>query len=110
MSPTAPGMRSDATGARVVSPSAGEGRCCKCPARAWALLGGLVVGVGAAGVVGLIDDTGELRDLFLQRRLDPLLQGDVDHAAPLAAAAELEIGDVLLDVQELDPAAVRGHG
>src|SRR5437773_9437953 len=27
---------------------------------------------------------GELGDLFLQRRLDPLLQGDVHHAAPLA--------------------------
>src|SRR2546428_2884474 len=70
------------------------------------LLCGLIVGVRAARVVGLVDDSGELRDLLLQRALDPLLQGHVDHAAPLTAAAELEVGDVVLDVQELDPAAV----
>src|SRR4029077_7772969 len=73
------------------------------------LLGGLVVGIVAAGMVGLVDDAGELWYLFLERRLDPLLQGDVDHAASLAAAAQLQVGDVLLGVQELDPAAVRRH-
>ena len=60
------------------------------------LLGGLVVGVVATGVVGLVDDAGELRDLFLERRLDPLLQGDVRQQA------ETGLGRVRVKVKGLD--------
>src|SRR5262245_15833103 len=72
------------------------------------LLGGLVVGVVPARVVGLVDHPGDVRDLLAQRGFDPLLEGDVDHAAALAAAAETEVDEVLLDVEEVDPASVSG--
>src|SRR5262245_12054168 len=77
-------------------------------ATAGLLLGRLVEGVGSTGMVGLVDDARDLRDLLAQRRLDPLLEGHVDHAAPLAAAAETQVDEVVLHVEEVDPAAMPG--
>ena len=47
-------------------------------------MGGSVVGVGAAGVVGDVHDGGALGDLALEGLLDALFHGHVGHAAALA--------------------------
>src|SRR5438105_15198709 len=78
--------------------------------RPYLRLCGLIVGVGAAGVVGRIDHMLNLRDLLPDQDLDSLPQGDVDHAAALAATAEENVGGIALNVHQLDVAAVLGHG
>src|SRR5215211_3679270 len=55
-------------------------------------LGGLVVWVRAAGMVGCIDDLSDAGDLFRDQRLNPLLQRHIRHATPLAAPAQSDIG------------------
>src|SRR5438132_1685318 len=67
-----------------------------------------VVGIGAGGVVGRVQDLDDLGDLILDEPLDARLQGDVRGAAPLAAAAHLEVDPVVLHVDQLDVAAVAG--
>ena len=51
----------------------------------------------------------DLGQLFLDQPLDAGLERHVRRAAALASAAHLEIHLVLLDVDELDEAAVTGH-
>src|SRR5439155_2362234 len=80
------------------------------PRGAWALrFARRVVGVAPGGVIGRVEDFGDLGDLFLDQSLDPLLQRDVRGAAALAAAAHLKIDPVVLHVDELDKAAVAGN-
>lgn len=50
--------------------------------------GGLEVGVGPGGVVGDVDDSGDLGDCLGDGHLDPLAECDGGHAAALASAAE----------------------
>src|SRR5947199_194005 len=68
-----------------------------------------VVGVRARGVVGRVQDLDDLGKLFLDEPLDARLQGDVGRAAPLAPAAHLKVDPVVLDVDQLDVAAVAGN-
>src|SRR3990170_4808203 len=67
-----------------------------------------VVGVGAGRVVRRVEDLVHLGQLFLDEALDAGLQRDVGRAAPMAAPAHLEVDAVVLDVDELDEAAVTG--
>src|SRR5207245_6149105 len=67
-----------------------------------------VVGVASGGVVGRVQDLDDLGELILDEPLDARLQGDVGGAAPLAAAAHLEVDPVVLHVDQLDVAAVAG--
>src|SRR4030095_1453677 len=69
---------------------------------------GRVVGVAPGGVVGRVEDFGDLGDLFLDQPLDALLERDVRGATALAAAAHLQIHAVILHVHELDESAVAG--
>ena len=46
----------------------------------------LIVGVGAAGVVGGIHNLGNGGDGLYDRHFDPLLQSHIDHPATYAAA------------------------
>src|SRR3989475_5762949 len=71
-------------------------------------LGRLEVGVRARGVVGDIDDLGDLWDGGLDRDLDPLPQRDIDLGATLTAAAQLDIGGTTAHFEQVDEAAVRG--
>ncbi len=68
----------------------------------------LEVGVCAGGVVGRVADRDDLGHLALDGDLDPLLERDVDLRAALAAAAQLDVGDVVLHLEQVDEAAVRG--
>ncbi len=52
------------------------------------LFGLLEVGVGAGGVVGDVDDAGDLGDGLGDRHFDALAEGDCGHAAALASPAE----------------------
>src|SRR6478609_8326959 len=56
------------------------------------LLGRLVVGVRARGVVGDVDDAGDHGNRLAQRDLDALAQGDRHHPAADAAAAQAQVG------------------
>src|SRR2546425_5429624 len=67
-----------------------------------------VVGVGAGGVVGRIQDLGDLGDLLFDQPLDPRLQRDVRRAAALATAAHLQVDAIVLHIDELDESAVAG--
>src|SRR2546427_5311590 len=67
-----------------------------------------VVGIGAGGVVGRVQDLDDLGELILDEPLDARLQSDVGGAAPLTAAAHLEVDPVFLHVDQLDVAAVAG--
>ena len=60
-----------------------------------------------AGVVGDVDDLGDLGHRVEDRDLDALAQRDRGHAAALAPAAEAQVGDRVLDRDELGVAAVR---
>src|SRR5262245_24907824 len=71
-------------------------------------LAGRVVGVLAGGVVGRVQDFGDLRNLFLDQPLDPGLERDVRSSAPLAAAPHLQVHAVVLHVDELDESAMAG--
>src|SRR5436309_9763764 len=78
-------------------------------AAAWALgFARRVVGVGAGGVVGRIQDLGDLGDLLFDQPLDPRLQRDVRRAAALATAAHLQVDAIVLHINELDESAVAG--
>ena len=61
-------------------------------------------------VVGGVEHLGDLGQLFLDQALDARLQRDVRRAAALAPAAHLQIDAVVLDVDQLDEAAVAGDG
>src|SRR5687768_12537164 len=66
------------------------------------------VRVLARGVVGGVADAGDFRDACQQRLLDALLEGDVGHAAAMAAAAEAQVDDAVgVDRVERDLALVR---
>lgn len=51
-------------------------------------LGTFVIRIRAGGMVGDIDDVGQLRNRLHQDPLDSLFQRHLGHPAPLAAAAE----------------------
>src|SRR5712691_331762 len=70
-----------------------------------ALAGG-VVGVAPAGVIRGVEHLCHLGQLVLDQPLDPRLQRDVGRAAPLAAAAHLQVHAVVLHVDEIDVPAV----
>src|SRR5262245_52351789 len=70
---------------------------------------GRVVGVLAGGVVGRVQDLGDLGDLLLDQPLDSRLERDVGSAAPLASAAHLEVHPVVLHVDELDESAMASN-
>src|SRR5712692_7688254 len=74
------------------------------------LLARRVVGVGAGAVGGRVQHFLDLGDLFLDQPLDARLERDVGGAAALAAPAHLDVNLVLLDVEQLDEAAVAGDG
>ena len=61
-------------------------------------------------MVGRIEHGGDLGHRPSDLHLDALLEGDVRHAAALAAALEADIGGVLRDVDEGNVPAVGGHG
>src|SRR5690606_38947367 len=61
---------------------------------------GLHVGVGGVGVVGDVPHALEFRDFFQQGFFNPFLQGQVHHAAALAAAAELEHRNAVDDIHQ----------
>ena len=69
-----------------------------------------VVGIAAGGVVGGVEDFPDRRGEAADRLFDALLQCDVGRAATLASPAEAQKDVVLLDVDELDEAAVLADG
>jgi len=52
------------------------------------------------------DDPGDFRNGGFDRDLDPLAQGDVDLGAALAAAAQLDVGGPISDLEQVDKAAM----
>src|SRR6185503_4422885 len=74
------------------------------------LLARRVVGVAAGGVVGGVEHLDDLGDLFLDQPLDARLQRDVRRATTLAPATHLQIDGAVLDVEQLDEAAMAGDG
>src|SRR5262249_5758343 len=80
------------------------------PPRAASGLAGGVVGVRPLRVIGRIEHLDDFRDLFLDQALDAGLEGDVRRAAALAPAAHREIDAVVLDVDQLDEAAMPRDG
>src|ERR1700693_360243 len=72
------------------------------------LLCGRVIGVASGRVVGRVEDLADAGDEVADRFFDSLLEGHVGGAAALAAASEAEVHVVLLDIDQLDEAAVRG--
>src|SRR5205807_10481246 len=69
-------------------------------------LAGGVVGILSGRVVGRVEHFGDLGNLVLDQALDPGLERDVGGAAALTPAAHLQVDYYVLDVDELDPAAV----
>src|SRR5690606_19971054 len=71
------------------------------------LFGKSVVGVFPVTVVGNITHAFQFRDTFHQGLFDAILEGGIDHAAALAAAAKLQDGDTFIDdIHQADLAAV----
>src|SRR5262249_3776369 len=58
--------------------------------------GRLVIGVGAGGMISDIDNLTDLRKRLTDRLLNPLIQGDSDHATALAAATKPYVDDVIV--------------
>src|SRR5258708_4040633 len=83
---SAPGLRAAPRKAAVRYVGVGRSR----RSRGMLLFRSRGVRVLAAGVVGHVDDVGDLGKLLPDHRLDALLQRDVGHAAPLTATAHLE--------------------
>src|SRR6266850_1970277 len=73
-------------------------------------LAGGVVGIRALRVVGRVEHLGDFGKLFLDEALDPRLERDVRGAAALAATTHRQVDAVVLDVDQLDEAAVSRHG
>src|SRR5207244_10972648 len=83
---------------RALPPTAGSG------------LAGGVVGVRALRMIGRVEHLADLGELFLDQALDARLERDVRRAAALAAAAHGQVDAVVLDVDQLDEAAVSRDG
>jgi hypothetical protein len=60
-------------------------------------LGLLEVRVGAGGVVGDVDDAGDLGDCLGYRHFDALAEGDCGHAAALTPPAQAQVGGGAFD-------------
>lgn len=71
--------------------------------------GGGEEGVGAGGVVGDIDEAGDLREFFGEDADDAVVQRLIGHGASLTAARHLDVGDVFFELDELDVAAMLGQ-
>ena len=64
------------------------------------LLCGLVIRVGAFGVVCYISDICDFGDGFFDHDFHALFEGDIDHPTALASAAKLEKGRVFFYIDQ----------
>ena len=65
-----------------------------------------VVRVATRSVVRRVDDLRDRRHLVLDQDLDALLQRHVRHATALTPATQTDVRLVLIDLEQLDPAAM----
>ena len=67
----------------------------------------LVVRIRAGFVIGSINNILDFGEMFLDHSLDSVLQGNICHATPLAAAAHVDIDGIIGNVQQINLPAVR---